>query len=349
VTLRLQSSVVHKSSKPVSIEDVAAAADVSTATVSRILNSPHLVAPGTAARVQRVIKKLGYRPNRFAQGLMTRRSRVVGIVLPDIFGEFYSELLRGANAQARKLGYNLLVTAEPMNHEGPDPIRTAPFGLVDGLALMITEPNEQLWHEARRSGLPLVTLDADLGADGVDSVLIDNASGAAEAISHLLGSVAPDRCFFVGGPRDNFDTKERAAAFLAALKNAGHRPRADQTAYGTYSPEWGRTWATRIVADGRTASGPIGIMAADDEIALGVLDALQRAGLTVPRDARVVGFDDSRLASLLHPTLSSVRVPLVEVGAAVIEALINRIERPNAPVVSRVMPTRLIVRESSGA
>jgi LacI family transcriptional regulator len=329
----------------VSIEDVATAADVSTATVSRIINTPHLVAPATAARVQRVIQRLGYRPNRFAQGLMTRRSRVVGIVLPDIFGEFYSELLHGANAEARGRGYNLLVSAEPMDGKGPEPIRTAPFGLVDGLALMLTEPNEQLLNEARRSGLPLVTLDADLGAEGVDSILIDNTTGAAEAIGHLLESVPADRCYFVGGPRDNFDTVERAEAFKAALRSAGHKPRADQSAYGTYSPEWGRTWAARVVKE--KPRGPIGVMAADDEIALGVLDVLRAGGLDVPGDARVVGFDDSRLASLLRPTLSSVRVPLMEVGAAVIQALIDRIEHPGRPVVSRTLPTHLIVRESS--
>ena len=330
-----------------SIEDVATAADVSTATVSRIINSPHLVAPATAARVLRVIEKLGYRPNRFAQGLMTRKSRVVGIVLPDIFGEFYSELLRGANAQARRRGYNLLGSAEPSDRDGPDPIRTAPFGLVDGLALMLTEPNEQLWAEAKRSGLPLVTLDADLGAEGVDSILIDNASGAGEAIAHLLGSIPPARCYFVGGPRDNFDTMQRAEAFASALRSAGHEPRPDQIAHGTYSPEWGRTWGRQMLQNRDGA--PLGVMAADDEIALGVLDALQSAGRSVPRDARLVGFDDSRLASLLRPTLSSVRVPLAEVGATAVEMLINRIEKPDAPVMSRTLPTHLVVRESSRA
>ena len=345
--VRLVGLKTPRRTKPVSIDDVAAAADVSTATVSRILNSPKLVAPETAERVKRAIDRLGYRPNRFAQVLMTRRSRVLGIVLPDIYGEFYSELLRGAHAQARSMSYNLLVAADGSDVNGSAPIATATFGLIDGLALMLTEPNEQVWNEARLSGVPMVVLDADLDATGVDSVLIDNECGAGEAIAHLLSSVAPARCYFVGGPRENFDTVQRAAAFTQALKRAGHRPRTDQIAYGKYSPDWGRTWAASMLAT--LGQGPIGVMAADDEIALGVMDALRACGRSAPRDARIVGFDDSRLASLLHPALSSVRVPLAEVGAAAIEALINRIERPRSPIVRKTLPTQLVIRESSRA
>lgn len=331
--------------RPVSIDDVAVAADVSTATVSRILNSPKLVAPATAARVLRVIEKLGYRPNRFAQSLMTKRSRVLGVMLPDIYGEFYLELLRGANAQAHRRRYNLLIAADACDTDGPEPIAGTSLGLIDGLALMLTEPNEKLWTRARRTGLPLVMLDADLGDEGIDSVMIDNLCGAGEAITHLLGSVPPSHCYFVGGPPDNFDTVQRAAAFTRALISAGHRPRPDQTAFGTYSPQWGRTWTASLLRE--PFDGVIGVMAADDEIALGVLDVLQATGRSVPGQARVVGFDDSRLASLLHPTLSSVRVPLADVGAAAIDALIDRIEHPDAPVVRRTLPTHLVVRESS--
>src|SRR6185295_12415955 len=130
--------------RPVSIDDVAVAADVSTATVSRILNSPNLVAPATAARVLRVIEKLGYTPNRFAQSLMTRRSRVLGVMLPDIYGEFYLELLRGANAQAHRRRYNLLIAADAHDTGGAEPSAGASFGLIDGLAVMLTEPNPKM-------------------------------------------------------------------------------------------------------------------------------------------------------------------------------------------------------------
>ena len=329
-----------------SIEDVAAAAKVSTATVSRFLNSPQLVAPQTARRVMEVIESLGYQPNRFAQGLMTRRSHTVGIVLPDIHGEFYSELLRGADAQAHRRGYHLLVTSETRDDDGQT-IRTRPFGLIDGLAIMLTEPNERLWRAAKSTRLPMVCLDADIDDPQVDSILIDNAVGSGEAVAHLLGSIPADRCYFVGGPRDNFDTRQRAEAFGAALTRLGHTPQADQVCFGTYSTDWGRAWAQRMVSSG--VDRPIGVMAANDEIALGVMHAFQAAGIPIPARARIVGFDDSRIATLLRPTLSTVLVPRYEVGAAAIETLIDRIESPRDPVTRKALPTRLVIRESSKA
>lgn len=328
--------------RPASIEDVAAAASVSTATVSRLLNNPEMVASETAARIQKAIRELGYRPNRFAQGLMTRKSRVLGILLPDIHGEFYSALLRGANDEAHKRGYHLLVSSETREPQMPD---RAPFGLIDGLAVMITEPNERLWKEARETGVPVVVLDTDPGEPRVDSILIDNAAGAAEATRHLLASVPAHSCFFVGGPEGNFDTRQRAGAFVRTLEEAGHHPRSDQVRYGTYSLEWGGEWALNLLV--KTAPSPIGVLAGNDEIAYGVMLAAQERGRRVPQDVRIVGFDDTRLASLLRPRLSTVRVPLAEVGAAAVDALIERLEKPDAPGKSVRLMTRLVVRESS--
>jgi LacI family transcriptional regulator len=342
--------------RPPSIEDVAGAAQVSIATVSRYINEPSLVSPATGARVMRAIEELGYRPNRFAQGLITRRSHTIGIVLPDIHGEFYSELLRGASAEARRSRYHLLVTSGAAETEGAQTIDSGTFGLVDGLALMITEPNEPLWRAARATGLPIVTLDTDPGEPGVDSILIDNKAGTTEAVTHLLASVPSHRCYFVGGPKDNFDTRQRAAAFAATLSRAGHKPRPDQAAFGDYSPEWGRRWVAEHAARARSfrmsdngQPESIAVMAGNDEIAFGVMDALQAMGRSVPRDARIVGFDDSRLASLVRPTLSTVRVPLSEVGATVVAALIHRIRDPSARVVSKTLATRLVIRDSSRA
>lgn len=337
-----------------SIDDVAHIAGVSTATVSRFLNTPRLVAAATAVRIESAIAELGYRPNRFAQGLMTKRSHVLGIVLPDIHGEFYSELLRGAFAEARARGYHLLVAGSDMGEFSAESIRSGPFGLIDGLAVMMTEPSPQMWRAARATGLPMVTLDADApdsSGSSVPSILIDNASGAAEAIDHLLASVPADRCWFVGGPADNFDTRHRAAAFSAGLRRKHHEPHTDQFAYGTYSPEWGRVWAAawlkKHAADRAHPLAPLAVMAGNDEVALGILDTFAQAGLATPATLRIVGFDDSRLASLLRPGLSSVRIPRAEVGAAAIAALVERLESPDAKVSSRTLPTRLVIRDSS--
>ena len=339
------------SKRPASIQDVATTAGVSTATVSRVINNAALVAPETAKRVAKAIAELGYKPNLFAQGLMTRKSHVLGIALPDIHGEFYSELLRGADAEARRLGYHLLVSSEAHSRDEQHRDGSLAFGLIDGLAVMITEPNEPLWTEARSASLPLVVLDADLHARGFDSVVVDNTTGTREATRHLLDGrppYAPDRCYFVGGPRENFDTRARAEVFLGTLREAagGSTPISeDAVSYGDYSLQWGEKWATD--AHRRGVLRGAGVLAGNDEIALGILQTARQLEIDVPRELRVVGFDDTRLASLVRPSLSTVRVPLADVGAAAVRALVERIAEPEREATTVTLATELVVRESS--
>ncbi|HMN39883.1 MAG TPA: LacI family DNA-binding transcriptional regulator [Phycisphaerales bacterium] len=354
------------------MEDVARTARVSTATVSRALNSPDLVAPETLARVHRAIEKLEYRPNVYAQGLTTRKSRLLGILLPDIHGEYYSELLRGADAESRRLGYNLLVGTEgavgrttddqvgdgqPTAKEDPSgspgqggdaiPSLLLPnvVGFVAGLAVMITEPNEKLWAQASGTGLPLVVIDESLLRNGVDRVQVDNQAGTREAVEHLLSSVSPESCLFIGGPRENFDTAERARVFGEVLMHHGRKPSPQQLLFGEYSVEWGRQAGEQVF--GTRAAGPVGVLAGDDEIAFGVTQAAKDLGLGVPSDLRIVGFDDTRLASLIRPQLSTVRVPMAELGAAAVRMLVERVQDPHRHSVTATLPTHLIVRGTS--
>lgn len=329
----------------VSIDDVARAAKVSVATVSRVLNNPDLVAAATAERVQKVIDELNYQPNLFAKGLMTRRSNVLAIALPDIFGEFYSELLRGADTEARELGYHLLVSSEARLNHGQIANSHLAFGLVDGLALMITEPNDALIDEAIRRERPLVVLDVDLRERGIDSVIVDNTTGTREAVAHMLERTPPERCYFVGGPRENFDTAERLGVFTRALADAGHKPTSAQITCGEYEMEFGEQWGNEHASHGDLDGAAI--LAGNDEIAYGILCGAQGAGVSVPDRLRVIGFDNSRLSRLSRPTLSSVRVPASEVGAAAIRTLVNRLNHPDAPASRELLPTTLVVRESS--
>jgi LacI family transcriptional regulator len=328
----------------VSIQDVADEAKVSIATVSRVLNNPKLVAPDTSERVNAAIERLGYVPNAFAQGLITRASRMLGIALPDIHGEFYSELLRGADAEARRRNYHLLVSSDTRVSASPARGRRLAFGLVDGLAVMITEPNDRVWREARDLHLPVVVMDFEVDEPNVDMILVDNTVGTREAVEHLLSSVGGDRLYFVGGPRENFDTQRRASTFAKTLRERGVQVRDDHVAYGEYSVRWGQAWAREM---GTSLRG-VGVLAGNDEIALGILHGTEDMKLCVPRDVKIVGFDDTRIASLVRPTMSTVRVPLAEVGSAAVAALVERVENPERPGVKIRLDTKLIVRESSG-
>lgn len=315
------------------------------------MNSPGLVAPATAARVQAVIAELGYSPNPFAQGLITRASAVLGIVLPDIHGEFYSELLRGADTEARKLGYHLLVSSEPrQNGDGAAPQGESrhggmPFGILDGIAVMIADANNSFSIKARQSPLPTVVLDTDMAGRGVDSVVVDNTEGTRQAVEHLLERVGPERLSFVGGPEENFDTRGRAKAFRDALAAAGHGARPDQVTFGTYTSEWGERWTRDRLRDGNLRGA--GVLAANDEIAVGIMQTAMAAGVKVPQELKIIGFDDTRLATMMRPALSSVRVPMADVGAAAIRLLVHRIADQDTPVSCVHLPAKLVIRESS--
>lgn len=330
--------------RPPSILDVAKAAGVSTATVSRVLNTPKLVAPETAARVQQAIFGLGYRPNIFAQGLMTRKSRIIGFALPDIHGEFYSELLRGADAEARRLGYHLLVSSDVRDGDG-GLLASGTAGLIGGLAVMVTEPGQRLWKEGRAASVPVVVIDRDVGDSGVDCVVIDNASGTRESVAHLLESVPAEHCYFIGGPKENFDTAQRAAAFEETLKKSRGRVHASQVLFNEYSARWGEAAITQILS--KEGQNPVGVLAGNDEIAFGAMQAARRLGVDIPGRLRIIGFDDTRLASLVTPRLSSVRVPMAQVGETAIQALARRLHDPEANLLCTRLSTTLVVRDSS--
>jgi DNA-binding LacI/PurR family transcriptional regulator len=337
----------ESSKQGASIRQVAAEAGVSIATVSRAINTPEAVSQPTLARVREAIDKLGYVPNPLAQALMAGESRLIGIALPWFHGEFFTRMLQGADAEAIRLGYHLLVTAMTREHNTTRRDRVLGTGLIDGMIVMIDDPHDPLAADVMRSSLPSVIIDTDFTPQGFDSVVLDNERGTREAVEHLLRWVDPSKCYFVGGPAANRDALERAKTFQTALEARGHTVTADQVIFGEYSAAWGKEWAMRMHQ--RKALEGAGVLAANDEIACGVLRAAESQRLWVPDQVRIIGFDDTRLASFMRPTLSSVTLPMEEVGATAVRALLRRIESRDAPAVCHRLATRLVVRESSTA
>ncbi|MBS0198533.1 MAG: LacI family DNA-binding transcriptional regulator [Planctomycetes bacterium] len=332
---------------PVSIRQVAAAAGVSIATVSRAINTPAAVAEPTLSRVRAAIAQLGYTPNPLAQALMSGESRVIGIALPWFHGEFFTRMLQGADEEAMRLGYHLLVTSMTRQQTNRRRDRVLGTGLIDGMIVMIDDPNDPLAQDVIEAALPGVVMCTDFSSHGIDSVVLDNKRGTREAVEHLLRWVDASRCYFVGGPLGNVDSQERAATFKAVLAERGHEARPDQISFGEYAVSWGKEWAMRAHQQ-RSLEGAA-ILAANDEIACGVLRAAEAVRLWVPDQVRIVGFDDTRLAGIMRPTLSSVALPMEDVGASAVRALVARMERREAPATCVRLPTRLVVRESSTA
>jgi len=327
----------------VSISDVASEANVSIATVSRVINTPEKVAAATAERVQETIKRLRYRPNMFAKGLVTRRSRVLGVSLPNLHGDYYSALMRAADERAHELGYHLLVTSSA--NEPDEESSGFAMDLIDGLITMITESDADI-ETLKRMHVPAAAVVARVTDDlPFDTITVDNGSGAREATAHLLGGTAAEHCYIVAGHEGNFDSDARCRAFVETLARAGHDANDDQVAHGEYAVAWGREWANAMIHSGKLAGAAV--LAGNDEIAVGVIDSAIDAGMSVPGDLRVVGFDDSPVCRLLRPKLSSVHVPVRAVAIAAVDAVIHRIEQPDAEPARVELTTRLVIRDSS--
>lgn len=329
----------------VSIRSVAELAGVSIATVSRVINTPHQVSSGTAERVRAAVKQLDYRPNLFAKGLLTNRSRVIGVSLPDIHGEFYSELMFAMDNRACEMGYHLLVSSNAHRAEGKRDNGFA-LDLVDGMIVMLTERSDVDIDGIDRLNHPTAVIGVDEPGLDVETIIVDNRSGAREATEHLLAYTPAERCYFVGARSGNIDSDERLAAFTEALLGSGHQPRADQIAQREFSFDWGWQWADAMFEEGSLEHAAV--FAANDEIAIGIANAARDRGVDLPGSLRLVGFDDSRLCSLLRPRLSSVRMPVREIGETAVEALIRRIEDPGSAARHSRLATTLIRRESSG-
>lgn len=332
---------------PASIEDVAKKANVSISTVSRVVNRGHMVNVETRKRVEKVIESLGYRPNVFARGLMLKKSNILSLVLPDLHGEFYSEIIRGASQKSRELGYNLLLSAVSASDDGKDILSTVgTHGLVDGIAVMVSEMNSKICSSLKSSELPIVLLDGDAPGVKHDSIVIDHKKGAKSLVHHIVSSHPNDRIVFIGGLETNLDTIDRLAAFKEVLSESNKVPDESDIFHLDYSYETAFNFAVDRVL--QWASRPTTIFAANDEMAAGVIDAAISSTLTVPKDIRVVGFDDTRIAQLTRPRLTTVRVPMVDMGAMAIELLCRRLDEPDRSTTQVTLNSELVVRESCG-
>lgn len=332
----------------VSIQDVADRANVSISTVSRVLNRRNIVNEETRKRVESAISDLGYSPNVFARGLMLRKSHILGLVLPDLHGEFYSEVIRGANLRARELGYNLMISSVVAKDDGSELMAAVgDHGLVDGLAVMISEVNARTRATLEKIKIPLVVLDGDVEGVKHDSVVIDQRTGVVALLRHLIEDCQARRIVFVGGLETNIDTIERLEAYREVTAEAGIEVAAGDVYHLDYQYDTAfelgvkkvREWARRRAA----------VFAANDEMAAGIIDAALAAGLSTPDDLPVVGFDDTRVATMTRPRLTTVRVPMSSMGAAAIDLLCQRVENPKRPAVKLSLETELVVRESCGA
>lgn len=327
--------------KGATIRDVAREADVSVASVSRALNGVGRVGPETRARILHAAERLRYMPHEGARSLITRRTATIGTLLPDLHGEFFSELLRGADAAARARGLHLLVST---SHG--DPVEAAAalrsmLGRVDGLLLMSPHLDEAFLERNVPPGVPALLLN-ERRCPSRPALAVADYEGAVAMTRHLAAG-GRRRVAHIAGPAGNADAAERLRGYLDV------RPEPLGDAYvarGDFSMASGRAAGLALAA---LRPRPDAIFAANDMMAVGCVGALADAGIAVPADVAVGGFDDVPLSALVRPALTTMRTDVARLGGRALERLAGVIERPGSgDGAVEVVTPELVVRESCG-
>jgi LacI family transcriptional regulator len=326
------------------IKDVAREASVSVATVSRVFNGATVVREETARRIREVATALRYAPHGGARSLITNRTNTLGVLLPDLYGEFFSELIHGIDLTARKEGYHILVSRSWEGRSEIEEAMRAMRGRVDGMLLMSPDVHAESLLNVP-ANLPVVLLCSPSRGHELDSVTIQNFHGAKEIVTHLI-SVGHTRIAIIKGSLGNFDAAERLRGYRAALKDGGIDPDADLERQGDFTEAGGFRVANELMA---LKKRPTAVFAANDSMAIGALSAFKQLGVRIPEEMAVAGFDDIPLCRYMDPPLSSVRVHIADLGSKAVEVLLHAITHKNDHVRRRErMSTEIVIRRSSG-
>ncbi|MEU0793872.1 LacI family DNA-binding transcriptional regulator [Amycolatopsis sp. NPDC005961] len=343
----------------VTAREIAQLCGVSVATVSRVFNRPATVSATTRENVERVARELDFSPNESARALSRQRSAMVGLVWdtdhrrPGWRHPFLQDLLLGLKSALSSHGYHLLMlaTSDDARDRNPGVSLADPIGYVSmtrrhhlaGLVLIDSGTDAEAFTTFAQSGLPCVALDVPLSGPRATYVTSDNAAGAAEAVRHLA-ALGHDRIATITGPRGNSPAAARTEGYRRGLAEAGLPAREDFVVTGDFYRESGFVGMRRLLA---RKDPPTAVFAASDEMAVGALLAARAAGLSVPADLSVVGFDDIEVASLVDPALTTVAQDKPGFGTAAAGALLAMIDNAGAPEPVR-LPTKLVVRDSCG-
>lgn len=324
------------------IRDVAQQAGVSVATASRALNGLNNVTAALRERVEAAARELAYVPHSGARSLTMRRTNSIGVVLPDLFGEFFSELIRGIDMVAHRAGLQLLLSNMHGNAQGAAAAIRAMRGRVDGLLVMPTALEPE-YFDTHPTGLPTVLL-ARSGATSLPSVSIDNYRGAREMTEYLCATGAR-RIAYISGPRDNRDAAERESGFRDGLKECLGEL-SPMIIPGDFTEEAGSAAARLMIAGGCVIDT---VFAANDMMAVGCLAVLREAGIDVPGRIAVAGFDDIPLARHTGPSLTTMQVHIAELGMAAVDQLLRMLRGEGNSLEPILLAPALVTRESTKA
>ncbi len=335
----------------VTIIEVAEEADVSPATVSRVLNDTAPVSPQKETRVKEAVNKLNYKPNKFAHALRKQRSDIIGIVVPDVSNPYFATLIRGAETYLHETNKSALIcdTNSKTEREG-EYVNTLLRERVDGVVLVSSGDDSKQLKTLLEKDIPLVAADRDPDLNNVSKVLASNSQGGTIAANHLIEK-GYQSFGFVKGPPGISTAVSRFKGFKQALEKKNMQINDDFVFEGDYTYEGGRQAGRNLIEKVENSMLPMGIVAADDLMALGVLWELNSAEAKVPENFGVVGFDNILMAKLMYPSLSTVSIPAYQIGKEAAKIIIEDLNRAseglNTTKTEKMFEVNLVERQST--
>jgi LacI family transcriptional regulator len=329
------------------IREIARAAGVSIATVSRVINGRPDVSPQTREAVLRVVREHGFSTNRNARALSGGRTGLVGVTLPILEAAYFAVIVSGTAEALYEHDMRIVLCPTLHQHEREVTLLDRLMhGTTDGAILMLPEESNAELRALQVTGYPFVVVDPRVQLDqGIPAVSASNASGARAVVEHLL-SLGHRRIGAILGPADWMATTERLNGYRSALAAAGVLAARDLVVESDFSIESGEAAAAALLD---LPERPTAIFGFNDNVAIGALRAAEARGLTVPDDLSVVGFDDSEQSGLVTPALTTVRQPLAEMGRMAVSLLLRLLDHQRVEAMNIELATRLVVRESTAA
>lgn len=329
----------------ITIKDIAALAGVSKTTVSKIINNKdESISKPTRDKVLKIMKEQNYVPNKLAQSLVTKRTKTIGLLIPDIRNPFFTDISRGAEDFARKEGYNIIFCSTDENYEREaECISMLCEKMIDGI---IFTPSSVTSHEENRYNdldIPMVLVDKNIESSNAKGIVkVDNKNGTYEATKHLIKQGHKD-ILYLSGPLKNDISKERLQGYIRALEKNNLSVKKENIVEGKYRYEWAYNFIKNLEEIKCTA-----ICCANDLMAIGAIQALREKKFKIPEDISIVGFDDIETAKLIDPSLTTIRQPAYEMGAKASEILINSLQNKDKESVGTIIfKPSLIIRNST--
>lgn len=327
----------------VTIYDVAREANVSMATVSRVVNANQNVKPATRKKVLKVIEELGYRPNAVARGLASKKTTTVGVIIPDISNSMYAELARGIEDIATMYRYNIILSNSDQNQNKELQLLETMLGKqVDGIVFMSDVISTELLYEMERSPTPIVLAGSIDESAAIASVNIDYYGAAYEAVKKFIDN-GHKKIAFISGPLTSMINKEyKLKAYKAALSDAGIHFDENLIVECNNSYDEGIEAVQTLAPQEPTA-----YFVSNDEMSIGVIHGLEEHGKKIPADVEVISYENSKLARMARPMLTSVAFPLYDIGAVSMRLLTKYMNDEEIEEKQVILPYRIEERQST--